>query len=289
VATASGSIGVWEVPDTLRWEKNLGTKIGAMAWSPDGAGQQRIAVAGDDGRVRMLDALTGQQVLVYTGHGQAHVLSVTWATNAYSPTSVASGDSDGIIKIWNGDTGETLFTFPQAAPVRGLAFGGLYLIAVGTQPGGTYNIWDTQAGHDVMRFSNNNLNIPYGNDNGSLVEGALISVSWSSDATYVTAGDTNGNVQVLSDTQCSCWLYQAGFHAHRGAVNGIAWASDNQRFATASDDGTVQLWRAGTWAHLKTFTNPDRARVKSVSWAPDGTALIAGDSAGRVALWEVAS
>jgi WD40 repeat protein len=286
VATGKGSIGVWEVPSTVRWQKNLGTKIWAVAWSPGGAGEQRIVVACDDGKVRMLDALSGRQLLVYSGHGNARVLSVAWSTD---PTlAIASGDSDGVIYVWDPNTGESRFTLSQAAPVWGLASGGLYLVSGGTQPGGTIIIWDLQAEQASMQIYNNNQNIPYINDNPSLVEGVIKTVGWSSDATYIATGDTNGNVQILSDTECSCWLYQTGFHAHQGPINSVAWATDNKRFATASDDGTIQLWSAGTWAHLQTFTDPAGAKITSVSWAPDGTALLAGNSAGYVELWEAA-
>jgi WD40 repeat protein len=93
---------------------------------------------------------------------------------------------------------------------------------------------------------------------------------------------------VLSDTDCSCWLYARGYQAHQQSINSIAWASDNKSFATASDDGTVKTWKAGTWAHLKTFTDPNHAKVTSISWSPDGKLLLAGDSAGKVWAWQVA-
>jgi WD40 repeat protein len=285
VATSNGSIGVWGVQNTVRWEKNLGTKIWAVAWSPGGAGEQRIVVACDDGKVRMLDALTGTVLLVYSGHGSTRVLSVAWSTD---PTlAIASGDSDGLIHVWDPNTGETLFTLTQSAPVWGLATGGLYLVSAGSPPGQPIVIWDMEARQASMQLYNNNLNIPYLNDNPSLVEGVIKTVGWSSDATYIATGDTNGNVQILSDTQCSCWLYQTGFHAQRGPITSVAWASDNKRVATASEDGTVQLWIAGTWAHLQTFTDPGGARVTSVSWSPDDTAVLAGNSAGYVELWKV--
>jgi WD40 repeat protein len=124
VATANGTISVWQTANTMRWQKNLGTKIWSIAWSPDGAGAQRIVVAGGDGKVRMLDALSGDQLLVYTGHGSTSVLSIAWSANPYTPLAIASGDSDGIIHVWDPSTGKTISTMQQAAPVKGLAFGG---------------------------------------------------------------------------------------------------------------------------------------------------------------------
>jgi WD40 repeat protein len=35
---------------------------------------------------------------------------------------------------------------------------------------------------------------------------------------------------------------------HTGAVSGVAWGRDGRRLASASKDGTVQVWDATPWA-----------------------------------------
>jgi WD40 repeat protein len=156
-----------------QWQTNLGTKVRSMAWSPDGPGQQRLAIAGDDGKVRILDALSGRQLLLYQGHGSTSVLSVAWSSNFYTPPYVASGDINGVIHVWNPDNGQTLFTMTQTAAVTGLASGGIFLISVGAQPGGMYVMWDLQSGQAAMQFSNDNHNTPYMNDTPNLIPGTM--------------------------------------------------------------------------------------------------------------------
>lgn len=288
VADQNGDVGVWQIPNRPQWQTNLGTKIWSMVWSPDGPGQQRLAIAGDDGKVRILNALSGQLILLYSGHGSTSVLSLAWLSNPdYATPSVASGDINGAIRVWNPDTGQTQYTMTQAAAVTGLAFGGIYLISVGAQPGGKYVIWDMQSGQASMQFSNDNLNTPYNNTNQNLVAGTLTAVGWSGDANYIAVGDANGNISLLTDTNCSCWNYETGFHGHQGQVNAITWSPYNTTFATASNDGTIQTWNATDGSHIQTYTNPDKAKVSAVAWSADGKSLLSGDETGSILLWRV--
>lgn len=110
-------------------------------------------------------------------------------------------------------------------------------------------------------------------------------VGWSADVTYVAVGDANGNIHLLSDNDCSCFLYQTGFHGHNGQINAITWSPDNQAFATASDDGTIQVWSGMNGAHEQTYSNLNKAKMSTVAWSPDGKVLLSGDETGSVLLW----
>ncbi|HEV2582451.1 MAG TPA: hypothetical protein VGT44_16460, partial [Ktedonobacteraceae bacterium] len=288
-ADVSGDVGVWQTPNKQQWEVNLGTKIWSLAWSPDSPQAQRLAVAGDDGKVRIFDALSGKQLMLYGGHGAVSVLSVAWS-KPYNATavSVVSGDANGVIHVWDPATGNTLVTMNQTAPVDGLASAYSSLISAGAPPGGNVYMWDTGSGQGSEQFNNSNSNIPYGADNPNLVEGTIVSAAWSADATYMALGDTNGNIQLISDTNCSCWMFQTAFLAHKGRVNSISWSSNNTTFATASDDGAIKTWRGADGSLVQTYRNPYNAKDSAVAWSPDGQTLLAGDSMGRIMLWQVA-
>ncbi len=100
--------------------------------------------------------------------------------------------------------------------------------------------------------------------------------------------DANGNIHILSDTQCSCGLYETSFHGHQGRVNAISWSSDNQRFAPASDEGTIQTWSGSNGLHVQTYPDPYKAKDTAVAWSPDGQFLLLGDDTGRLMLWQAA-
>src|SRR5579859_1141367 len=297
VADASGHVELRQTPDKQQWRLTF-PKIWALAWSPDNGQLQRLALACDDGNVRILDVLSGKQVLLYKGHGNASVLSVAWGAGAYTSPYLVSGDINGGIRVWNPDDGTTRFTMSQASPVTGLA-ASYQFIAAGAQPGGKYTIWDSRTGEAMFQFTNDNQggpDTPYISINPQLTPGTLTAVGWSEDGSYAAVGDAHGNIRFLSDVSCSCFLQMSEFQAHTQQINAISWASSGLKFATASNDGTVQTWnvalenQTNAWTdvrthHFQTFTAS--APVQTVAWSPDGQQLLYGDSGGNVGFWQV--
>lgn len=297
VADTNGHLEVRQTPNRRQWQLTF-PKIWSLAWSPDTGQSQRLAVASDDGNVRILDVLSGKQVLLYKGHNTASVLSVAWAAGPYISPYIVSGDINGEIHVWNPDDGTTHFSVSQAAPVTGLAASSSQFIAAGTQPGGRYNLWDARAG-GATSFTNDNqggTNIPYISLNLQLTPGILTAVAWSEDGNYAAIGDSHGNIHFLSDVSCSCFLHMSEFQAHKQQINAISWASTGLKFATASNDGTVQTWnvqlenQSDAWTdvraqHLHTFSG--NSQVRTIAWSPDGQQLLYGDSGGNVGFWQV--
>lgn len=297
VADTAGHVELRQVPATQQWRLTF-PKVWALAWSPDNGQPQRVALACDDGKVRILDVLSGKQVLLYKEHGSASVLSVAWGAGLNDSPYIVSGDINGRIRVWNPDGGTTRVTVSQAAPVTGLAASNYQFVAAGTQPGGTYSLWDARAG-GAYQFTNDNQggpDTPYDSLNLQLTPGTLTAVAWSEDGNWATIGDAHGNIHFISDVSCSCFLHMSEFQAHQHQINAISWATTGLKFATASNDGTVQTWnvalenQSSAWTtvkaqHLQTFIAD--ATVQTVAWSPDGSQLLYGDSAGNVGFLHV--
>jgi WD40 repeat protein len=78
---------------------------------------------------------------------------------------------------------------------------------------------------------------------------------------------------------------------HLGAVNSLAVSRDGLSFASASNDGTVKIWRMSDGMLLRTFA-PGTASIDyaalCVALSPDGTTVAVGDANNTIWLWRLA-
>src|SRR5207302_406322 len=75
--------------------------------------------------------------------------------------------------------------------------------------------------------------------------------------------------------------------AHNTIVWTLAVAPDGKTVATASADGTVKVWDAGTFKEKAVLRHPPH--VRAVTFSPDGKTLASGALNGTVMLWDTAS
>jgi len=78
------------------------------------------------------------------------------------------------------------------------------------------------------------------------------------------------------------------YRGHTRYVSSVAWSPDGQRIASASGDGTVQVWDAYTGAHVLTYRG-HKGDVLSVVWSPNGQAIASAGLDGTVQVWNAAT
>ena len=85
------------------------------------------------------------------------------------------------------------------------------------------------------------------------------------------------------------------YHGHTAYVSGIAWSPDGKRLASASGDGTVQVWDAFSGGHTYTYRGhvdyypghyTSGAAVNSLAWSPDGKHIASASSDSTVQVWQ---
>ncbi len=99
----------------------------------------------------------------------------------------------------------------------------------------------------------------------------------------VVVGGGGITLWVLSQTLPGTTFYV--YRGHSSAVVAVAWSPDGTRIASASWDGTVQVWDATTGGNAYTYRGHSSA-VNAVAWSPDGTRIASGGDDKTVQVWD---
>jgi WD40 repeat protein len=189
---------------------------------------------------------------------------------AFSPDghTLAAGDYDGGIGLWDVATGRRIATLSEGSNVRSVAFSrdGQTLAASDTD--GHIGLWDVATGRRTATLAE-----------GSSVE----SVAFSRDGQTLAAGDLGGHVGVWDVATGR----RTGTLAEGSPVYGVAFSRDGQTLAVGEWGGRVGLWDVATGR--RTATLADGSPVEGVAFSRDGHTLAAGDYGGHVGLWDAAT
>jgi WD40 repeat protein len=138
---------VWDTATGTVLE-TFGHYVGLNAeWSPDG---ERIAFYQKGGMVKVFDAITGDEQLIFVAHAD-DVWHTTWSPDGMR---IASGDESGEVKVWDATTGEVVLGFraPDAVYSVNWSPDGNYIIAGGYfNPPIVRRAW--QSTEDLMTYA----------------------------------------------------------------------------------------------------------------------------------------
>ena len=256
----------WGLPEGAKMRLGKGRLSGSIAYSPDGT---RLAVASEIG-IWLYETATHQEVALLTGHAFA-VFSV-----AFSPDgqTIASGNSDGTVRLWDTYTGEHKQTLKgHTNLVFSVAFSPDGQTIASASKDYTVRLWDTYTGeHKQTLKGHTNL---------------VFSVAFSPDGHTIASASRDGTVRL--------WDAHTGEHkqslkGHTEWVYSVAFSPDGHTIASASEDGTVRLWDMHTGEHKQTLTG-HTSQVYSVAFSPDGhtivsTSFASGSWSDEVRLWD---
>ena len=315
-ASTDGTARVWAaehgklVLAPLRHES--GTAIRAVALSRDG---QRVVTTGDDGLARIweLPPVTPDEaeaaaaagtprsarlLVALDGHA-GPILSVQFAPDQ---RRVATGDKDGIARVWDAETGELVAAFEHGEAVDDLTFTGSGTLVTGSSDG-TARIWQVpeRTHHDLFSPVHaiavaSDGTIAAGTDdsrvrmwragNGAPEElgqlGRVFALAFTPDGHHlVVAGD---------DRRPSVWDVrtheQLLLGEHASAIHAVAIAPDASVVATVTDDDHVRLWSLAD-GRLVRDLSARGVVVNAIAISPDGALLVAGLDDGTLARWRL--
>ena len=208
-------------------------------------------------------------ITTLSGH-TGPVLSVAFSPDS---TTLASGSTDGTVKLWDMETKTNTATFEGDLFVYSVAFSPNGKTLAAGLHGGTINLWDLETGTNTATFEENLF---------------LHSVAFSPDGRTLAAGLEGGTVK-LWDLKTNT---STSFSWPVGNVGSVAFSPDGSTLAAGlgnGDDGShhaaVKLVELGTKS-IVTLSGHTQY-IYSVAFSPGGAALASGSADGTVRLWDL--
>jgi WD40 repeat protein/predicted Ser/Thr protein kinase len=248
-------------------------QIHALACSPNG---KRLASAGDDGVVRIWDAVTGKAVTECRGH-TSKVLSVAFREDG---SRLVTAAHDGTVRQWDARTGRPVE--PPYDRHTADVFAAVYspdgqrVASAGADR--TVRLWQAEGRQDqaVLRGHTGTVAaLAFSRDGRRLV-------SASYEVTY-HLGD--GTVRFWEATPEVTLPILAG---HKSYVYPVAYSPDGRWIASGAWDDTIRLWDAATGEVFAKLPHP--GIVRTLAFTPDGARLVSGgDLGGKLILWDLST
>jgi len=263
-------VRLWSVESGEQQQVLRGSRmsVNALTFSPDG---RFLSSIGQDGELRLWQPAIGFKSRVLGSH---------WAAGndvSYSPDGklLATGGDDKRVRVWDAATGVQRALLVHDAGVNALAFArdGTRMASVGRA--GVAHIWDVARPQVLpsgppLQHSASLMGVSFTADGQSLVTGGASGQIllwdlqhhtsrslWSGRArSYRLAIDPSGRwVGVPWADSTGLLIPMHGgepvrLTGHRAEVNTLRFSADGKLAATASDDGTVRVWRVPSGAPL---------------------------------------
>ncbi|KAF4615152.1 hypothetical protein D9613_003384 [Agrocybe pediades] len=284
-----------------------------LAFSPDG--QVVIAAGLHGGRIALLDAQTGEDIMP-----PLQVPSEPFCSIAFSldTSKIVTGHRDGTVRLWDTRAGEIgaadarRFTLLSISALAYSHDGSK--VAVGSASGGTITIWDIRSGkHGQLAHSCGVYPVIFSPDDSILVSIGHIGkiVVWSvaeskviwevigelenakvvNPVAFSPDGTTIACVLQRNDWKISLWNITTReitplhcTHLYVGMVVSVAFFQDGKKILSGSSNGEILLWDVDTRSILG---NINVGLISSMVISPDCSRLATCNREGIMRIWEV--
>jgi WD40 repeat protein len=258
---ANISLVVWTYPagQVTYWLSKAGALD--LAWSPQG---DRLALAGWDGKIRILRSADGAVSQTLPGHPQ-QVQSVTW-----SPDGAEIASSSFSVKVWRVSDGALLNDLSGAGMwINSLHFSPDGKLLAGSSADGKIDVWQMSDGKRIAELPATT----YGDSNV---------IEFAPDGSYLV---------VAEQTQLSLWHlnedkpFQQWPVSAAGVIT-LRISPDGSLLACGEADGSVQLWQLPQGKLLRTLAGGNDG-ISSLDFSKDGKTLLAASRDGTLHFWNI--
>jgi WD40 repeat protein len=275
--------------------------LASLAYHPNG---ELVAVACDDGCIRLWDVITGELRRTIPGHN-GPVLAVAFSPDGHH---LASASYDGTVRLVAWNHRATADILIHSRPVRGLAFSRDGTRLATACDDGVFRVWNLSDHSEFCSFSYGEpeprsvafhrdgahlltggglaesriWNITSRTETGRLFEGSTLqSGLFSPDGSLLITSSHNG-VPKIWNTATRVPIHV--LKGHRDMTYCAAFSRDGSLVATGGNDKTARIWDVRTGECLAVLKG-HTAGVRSVAFSPDGTRIATASDDGTWKLW----
>lgn len=270
-----------------------------------------IASGGSDGTIYVIGGTNHAPVTIRAPKG---LHAVAFAERG---RILASGSRDGIVRLWDPNTGRPVGELPVPGPrkpIFSLAVDPNGTTLVSGNGAGDVRVWNLLTFRQVGPTLGGDLGAVYAvafnpstrevaaAGNGRFIrvwraasggwipfsaigqDDTLFALAFSPNGRTLASGGADGTIRLSNVTSSPAGAPKALVSSSE-FVRGLAFSPDGKTLASAGADQAVRLWDAGTGTELGDPLTGDTNSVESVAFSPGGTFLVSGSDDRTVRLW----
>ncbi|MCB0210310.1 MAG: TIR domain-containing protein [Anaerolineae bacterium] len=314
-----------DLPDASLIRTLAGHGVAVVACSLS-AGGEKIVSMGQDAKLKVWDAETGEELHTLSGH---KIMGNSCAISA-NGTVIISATWDGVLKIWDTESGLERFSLKaHAGQIFGCAISADGRTAVTASKDKTLKVWDADMGQERLTLTGHDRAVT-----GCAIsaDGTLIA-STSSDGTVKLWEGRSGQLRTtlrayedldvhnpmanltftttnsallrcamrvdgglviasLPDGDIKAWDTRTGserftLHGHTGWIESCTISADGRFIISTSNDKTVKGWDAATDEELFSIDGHQRS-VTGCAISADGALIVTASQDKTLKLWDTA-
>lgn len=238
--------------------------VWSVAFSPD---MKNLASAREYGKIQIWDSAAGEHIQTVKWQEKVgRVRSVCYNSNG---SMLASGNSDGVVRLVDIESGRCTSLYGHRGLVRSVAFSPGDNWVASASEDRTIRLWDISTKTCLKE-----------------IEGHIswvMSIAFNPSGTLLASASEDRTVKLWNTNTFDCHRI---LHGHSSPVWTVAFSPHNNILASGGSDHMVRLWNAQTGECIHTLQGHKYA-VWSVAFSSDGEMLASGCEDGSVGLWRV--
>lgn len=254
----NGLIKIWDLLTGQIKQTLLGEPKAVRALSLSGDGKL-LATGGD--KIQIWNMQTGQLEAIYSQPVWTVALS-------HDHQTLVSGSEDGLIRMWNLDSGQFRPLAGHQAAVYAVAISAEQNMIVSGSQDKTVKIWDMQSGVLIDTLTGH--------------QDAVRCLAFNTERQLIASGSWDKTVKIWN-LQTRTLVHT--LKGHQDRVIAIALSKDGHILASASRDKTIKLWDVQTGKLLQSLTG-HLDWVLAVEIGSNGETVVSGSSDRTIKIWQ---